>query len=113
MIILDSVNKSLEIKLAGAVTTNQLQFTTSYVELLDSDESVADVAESDGVTNNTTAVTMVSAPSALNTRQVKHVTVYNADTVAATVTLQINNGGTARILCKITLDVGDTLEYAD
>lgn len=113
MINLDGTGKSLEVKLAGAVTTTQLPFTVSYIDTLDSDQSVSDIAEGDGVSNNTTAVTMVSAPAAGHTREVKHLTVYNADTVAATVTIQINNGGTTRILIKVTLDAGDTLEYND
>lgn len=113
MIILDDTTKSLEIKLSGAVTTTELPFTVSFVELTDSDQSVNDVTSGDGATTGTTAVKMVTAPASGRTRQVKHLTVYNADTVAATVIVQINNNGTTRILVKTTLDVGDTLEYTD
>jgi hypothetical protein len=113
MIILDATTKTLEIKLAGAITTSQLPYTVHYVDLLDSDQSVSDIAEGDGTSNSTTAVTVVAAPSASHTRQVKHLSVYNADTVAATLTVQVNNNGTARIIAKTTLDVGDTWEYND
>jgi hypothetical protein len=109
MIILDATTKSLEIKLAGAITTNQLPWTVAYVDYLDSDQSVSDIAGNDGATNNTTAVTMVAAPAASHTRHVKRITVWNKDTAAATVTVQLNDNGTARELYKITLAVGDNL----
>lgn len=113
MIILDATTKSLEIKLTSAITTNQLPYTLHYVDLLSSDQSVSSVASNDGQSNSTSAVTVLAAPSSGHTRQVKHVTVYNADTVAAVVTVQVNDNATTRILVKTTLDVGDTLEYSD
>lgn len=113
MIILDATTTSLEIDLAGAITTNQLPFTVHGVDLLDTDQSVSDVFSANGATNNTTAVTMVSAPAASHTKQVKSITVYNKDTVAATVTIQINFNGTLRELCVVTLQAGETLQYDD
>lgn len=111
MIILDTVNKSLEVKLAGAVSTSQLTFMISYVDL-DATFTLSTASEDDGVTNNGTAVTLMAAPASTHTRQVKFLTVYNADSAAATVTIQINNTGTARILTKPTLQPGETLQYA-
>lgn len=113
MIILDATTKSLEIKLAGAITTNQLPYTIHYIDTLDSDQSVSDIGSGDGTSNSTTAVTVLSAPGTGHTKEVKHLSVYNADTVAATLTVQVNNNGTARIIAKTTLDVGDTWEYND
>lgn len=110
---LDSTLKSLEVKLGGAVTTNQLDWTVSYVDLLDTDQSVSDVAGGDGLTNNGTAVTLVAAPAASHTRVIKLVSVYNADTVNATVTIQLNNNGTKRIIFSKTLTTGQTLLYGD
>jgi len=109
MIILDATTKSLEIKLAGAVTTNQLPWTVAYLDYLDSDQSVSDIAGVDGATNDGTAVSMVAAPSAGHTRHIKRLTVYNADTAAATVTVQVNDNSTKRVLYTITLAVGDNL----
>ncbi len=110
MIVLDSTLKSLEIVLAGAITTTALPYTVSYVDL-DASFVISTASEGDGTSNNTTAVTVVAAPAANHTRQVKFLSVYNQDTVAATVTVQINNNGTVRILCKVTLQIGDTLQY--
>lgn len=110
MILLDATTKSLELVLAGAITTSQLPYTVSYVEL-DATFAIAAASEGDGTSNNTTAVTVVAAPASGKVRQVKYLTVYNADTVAATVTVRINNNATMRILVKTTLQVGDTLQY--
>lgn len=109
MIILDATTKSLEVKLTGAVTTTELVWHADAIDYLDSDQSVSDLAETDGLSNGATAVTMVAAPAAAHTRHVRALTVYNQDTAAAVVTIQINNGGTKRIVWKGTLAVGDNL----
>ena len=111
MIILDATTKSLEIDLAGAVTTNQLDVTCHAVDTLDSDMSVSDIVNTNTATNNTTAVTAMAAPIAGHTREVKTLSVYNKDTVSATVTVQINSNSTIYIVCKVTLATGENLLY--
>ena len=111
MITLDATTKSLEIVLAGAVTTTQLPFVVSYGEVLNTDQSVSALSESDGQTNDATAVPMVAAPASGHARIVKSFTVYNADSVNAIATVRINNGGTFRIIVKVTLASGDSLVY--
>lgn len=113
MLILDATTKSLEVVLGGAITTNQLPFTAHYVDSLNADESVSAISENDGATNSTTPVTMVAAPSSGHTRHIKQLSVYNSDTAAATVTVQINNNSTTRIVWKGTLAVGDTLVFGE
>lgn len=110
MILLDTVNKSLEVLLAGAVTTTELDFVVAYA---DHSPSAFVPASSDGVTNGAVAVTMIAAPAASTQRQVKFVSIYNGDTVAATVTVQVNNNATLRVVVKIVLAVGSTLVYVD
>ncbi len=109
--VLDSTLKSLEIKLAGAVTTTELPYTVAWVDILDSDQSVSDVGSADGTTNGGTAVSIVAAPSAGHTRKITFLSVPNEDTVAATLSVQYNNNGTKRRITKTTLDVGDNLVY--
>lgn len=109
MILLNATTKSLEIALAGAVTTNELDFVTSYVDVAQSNFGASAAAEQDGTSNGTSNVTVLTAPSASTTRQLKELSVYNADTVAATVSVKYNNNGTRRIVTKVTLDPGDTL----
>ena len=113
MIILDSTLKSLEVILGGAVTTNQLTWTAHYVDISQSTFAALAATETDGVTNNGTAVTMVAAPGAGVSRQIKFVSVYQGDTVAASTAVRINNNGTFRNIVKPNLNPGDTLIMDD
>lgn len=61
----------------------------------------------DGSTNNTTAVTVVAAPGSGVRRTVVAITVYNADSSNATVTIQLNNASTLRTILKMVLEPGD------
>lgn len=108
--ILDTVNRTLEIDLAGSVTANQLPVTVFYSECDEAAEQVTPAPER-SLTNNTTAVTILSAPASNNQRVVDSINVYNADTVAATVTIQFNDNGTIAILKKKTLASGETLAW--
>jgi hypothetical protein len=110
MIILDTTTRTVEVLLGGAVTTNQLPVVASYVDVT---TTTYTPKSSNTATNNTTAVTAVAAPAASTERQVKLLTVYNADTVNATLTVRYNDNSTTRILTKTTLSVGDTLVYTD
>ena len=110
MIVLDSTVKTLEIVLGGAVSTNQLPFVAVYVDVT---TTAYTPIESDGASNNTTAVTMVAAPAASTQRQIKFLSVQNEDTANATVILQYNDNGTIRRICKFTLSPDDTLLYTD
>jgi len=110
MIVLDTTTKSLEVLLAGAVATTQLPIVACWVDVT---TTTFLPGEADTATNNATAVTAIAAPAASTQRQGKLVTVFNADTAAATVTVRVNNNGTFRTLVKVTLAVGSTLIYPD
>ncbi len=101
--------ESIEIVLAGAVATTALPCTANYVDTLDSDQSVVAVGDSDGAATGTGTLTLVGSPAGGRHRVIKSVTVYNADTTGATVTVRKNNGTTTRILLAPLLAVGDTL----
>lgn len=64
-------------------------------------------------TNNTSTVTICSAPASSHVKVVRNITVYNKDTASATVTLQYNANGTVYILLKQTLATLTTLSYTD
>jgi hypothetical protein len=68
---------------------------------------------SDGTSNSTTPVEMVAAPGASTKRIIKSMTVYNADSAAATVTITFDNNVNERIINKTTLDAGDQLYIDD
>jgi hypothetical protein len=107
--ILDATTKSLELILGGAVTTNQLPVC---VEWTDVTASAFTPGHSDTASNGGTAVTICAAPGASTQRVVKHVNVYNKDTVAATVTVRYNNNATLRELIVIALQPGQSLTWS-
>lgn len=110
MIVLQDTNDSLEIILNGAVTTTQLPFVASWVDIT---STAYTPGQTNGTSNDTTAVTIVASPASSTQRQVKLVTVFNADTVAAILTIRLNDNATTRIMAKVTLSVGDSLIYTD
>lgn len=104
MIVLPTTHK-LQAVLAGAVTTNQPHFWVDYIDTTDDTPGSAN-----GTLNSTTDVDIVAAPAA-DQRLVRQIHVYNADTVAATVTVKTDAGGTERNLIKMTLQAGEALIY--
>lgn len=110
MIILGTPNDSLEMYLAGTVTTNELDWTVNFTQEYFTFGIVAE-AMSTGASNGTTDVTMVAAPVPGARRMVRSIAIYNKDTASATVTVQMNVNGTDRIVVKEALAAGDTLHF--
>jgi hypothetical protein len=110
MIILNETDNSVEVDLTAAVTTNQLQVYSAFI---DTTEAATTPGKTDTVTNNTTAVTAVAAPAASTQRIVKSMSIYNADTAEAEVTVQFNNNATLTTLFKGLLQPGEMLCYVD
>jgi len=106
--VLDATTKSIEIVLAGVVAANQLPFTAHYA---DKTAIAFTPGENDGVTNDAVAVTMVAAPAASTERLISALSMYNADTATATVTVQLNNNGTLRAVVEVALATGYSLHY--
>jgi hypothetical protein len=98
----------LQVLLAGAVTTNELPLFATW-----SDQTATTYAGdySASITTGTTAVDLVAAPSSGVNRDIDHLSIHNADTAAATVTVRVNISGTTRILVKAVLAVGDTMHW--
>lgn len=111
MILLDS-SHTLQILLGGATTTTPGDILASWADIADDGSSFAPGC-ADNTTNGTTAVTIAGSPASSIFRQLKYLSVYNADTVAMTVTARVSNGGTHRKLITQELDPGERLEYVD
>ncbi len=111
MILLTSV-QTLQVVLSAAITTSQLTYTTGYVDE-DTTTYVITPGASDGATNSTSAVTMVAAPNTGFVRRVTGFSIFNADTVASILTVQLIDNGTTRTIWKGLLLDGDTLFYSD
>lgn len=114
MIILDTTTRSLEIDLTGAVAANQLPFVASYVDMAKGTMEVIAASTNTGTSSDTTAVTLVAAPANANfTRQLKYLSIRNADTAAVPMWIQVNDNATLREIWKGTLAVDDSLVYTD
>lgn len=100
----------LEIVLGSSATTSQLPFYVAYV---DSTSITYVPAQLNGLTNNTSIVTLVPTPLAGTSRTIKYVSIHNEDSVSSQVILQINDGVNTKIIVNFTLDSGDRLEYTD
>lgn len=107
--IINSVNRSIEFVLGGAISTNQLPFVCQYCnttrEGLQHDNTAL------GISNNTTAVTILAAPGAGQKREIKSLSVYNADTASATVTVRLNDNATLRSIVVVTILTGEHLLF--
>lgn len=105
---LDTPSKLMEVKLGEVISTAECDFTSAWA---DHTETTFTPAGADGVTTSVTAVTVVDAPAAGRVRQVKEITVCNTDTIAHTVILQLNSGGTRRVVQQKDLAVGESYVY--
>jgi len=111
MILLDATTKSLEVKLGGVVTFSELSLMASYVDINQSTIAVTAMGSSDATTNGSTAVTAVAAPGASTSRQVKSLSIFNADTVPQTARVQLNDNSTICPIVSQELFPGETLLY--
>src|SRR5262245_49282545 len=110
MITLDATTKSLEVKSDAAATTTAPVVVTAWADIT---RRTVTPRERDIATNGTTGVAVVGAPAASNQRQVKFVSIYNADTVQHTISVQLNNNGTKQIIVSVLLAIGQTLQYSN
>ncbi|GAH00253.1 unnamed protein product, partial [marine sediment metagenome] len=104
-LILDDETGQIEIVLAVAVAANQLEVTTNWA---DKTSSALTYGNTITVTNDDTEVTIVAAPGASTQRLVKEITVYNADTAAATFTILHESSATERRYFEVTIPAGRT-----
>jgi len=107
---LSSTDK-IQVVLGGTITTNQLPCVASWQDITSAGMTLPQLSSQIN-TNNTSEVDLVAAPAASTNRQVVYLTVYNNDTVAATVTVIKDVSATNWILAKVTLQSGDTLQWS-
>jgi hypothetical protein len=108
MIILSTTSDKVQVVLDATVTTNQLKCFASYT-----DTTTTSITPSRNAltTNNTTAVDLVASPGSSTQRLVSYMSVYNSDTVSATVTINLYTTSTTYKLFTTTLAVGERVEY--
>jgi hypothetical protein len=108
MIVLTSTDK-IEIVLAGAVATNQLQCVAAWRDITSTPTYVA--GRSVVNTNSTTSVDFVAAPAASTQRVIDFMSVFNRDTANADVTIRMDVSATEYILWKGVIATGERMEY--
>lgn len=110
MIVLQDTNDTLEVDLTSAITTNQLPCTVSWRDITSSGYTPG---RTNINTNSTTAVTIAAAPGSSTQRIIDYVSVYNADTASAEVTISVNDNSTLYTQIKASLGVGERLQYQE
>jgi len=110
MIVLQDTNDTLEVDLTSAITTNQLPCTVSWRDITTSGYTPG---RSNTNTNSTTAVTIAAAPGALTQRVIDYISIFNADTASAEVTISVNDNGTLYTQVKASIGVGERLQYQE
>ena len=110
MLVLQDTNDTLEVVLAGAITTNQLPVVTTWRDITASGYTPG---RSNINTNSTTPITAVAAPASSTYRVIDHISIYNADTASATVTVRVDDNSTEYVLTKVTLLTGERLEFQE
>jgi len=111
MIVLSQTTDKIQVVLSGAITTNQLQCVASWRDITATPSYIA--GRSVANTNSTTDVDLVASPASATQRVIDLLTIYNADTVSATVTVKFDANGTDYTLWKGTLTAGQLAGYVD
>lgn len=112
-LLLDTTSKSLEIAL-GASAGTPLDWVSSWIDLDNAKFALqGSTGENDGNINSVAPVTVISAPPANIIRKVCFLSVYNKDVNNNQVTIQVNDGGTRRILFDEVLISGTTVTFED
>jgi len=106
--ILDSTTDIIQFKLGSSVTTTQLDFDVSYNNITST--NVTPVKKT-GVSNNTTAVTLIPSPGASEQQLLKTATIYNNDTTNKTILILYYNGSTTTQIFNAVLAPSDVLKY--
>lgn len=106
---LTTTNDKLQIVLAGAITTNQLQCLTSYKVFTTTTTVDGKLAVN---TNSTTDVDLAGPPASGEAYDIQNINVYNRDTVTANVTIKLDVSGTETILYKGNVGTGEVLSWS-
>lgn len=110
MINLAATTDKIQVVLSSAITTNQLECVAMYRDI---DTTTFTPGRNNVDTNGTTDVDLVGAPSSGYQRLIEYLSIYNTDTVSATVTVKYDANGTEYILFKAIISPGESIQYVD
>lgn len=110
MIILSATTDKLEINLGGAVTTSEARCLASWRDVTTTTYTPGRTL---ALSSGTSDVDISGSPAASTQRVIDLLNVYNADTVAQTVTITFDANGTEYVLWTGVVPNGETLTYAE
>lgn len=110
MIILTATTDNLQLVLGGSITTNHLQIYASWRDVTTTGFTPG---RTPSLSNNTTDVNIVPAPAASTQRLIDFISIYNRDTVNATVTVKLDANGTEYILVLCTLGPQERMAFVE
>jgi hypothetical protein len=109
MILLNAVNRRLQVLLGGA---GVIPFLACYVDVTTATATLSAEAANPGQTNGATPVDLVPVPGAGVVRQVKYVSIRNSTGATVVVTVRYDDNGTSRDFVW-NLAAGSILQYTD
>jgi hypothetical protein len=110
MLILDTTDKSLMVRLAAVHTTSPLRCVASWRETAITEFTPGNTLSN---TNGTTAVDLASAPASGKQKIIDYVSILNTDTITHTVTVSVYNGSMHFDIVSISIGPGERIEYTD
>lgn len=111
MITLDSITRSLQLVTAASAAVTEPHYVASYVEI-DGTGGTLTPTTGMGQTTGATPVTAVAHPASGKQRRLTFLSVFNADTAASTLTVQVDDNGTPTKVGVFTLLTGEQLLYS-
>jgi hypothetical protein len=108
--ILDNVNRKIQVVLTGAKTTLDMPITVDYIDTTPISTKSGLISTT---TNGVTTVDVVPAPDAHIERKIRSLTVYNKDTAAKTIQIFISDNGVQYQVQDVTLQVDDVLMFTE
>ena len=104
-------DSTLEVLLAGAITTNQIPFVVSYNNRLNTTYLNGEIySKKISGTNAVVMLPVITSDTAF--RIIEDINITNSDTVSADVTIRTKNNNQYYNLITVSLDSGDTLQYS-
>lgn len=108
---LSATNQTILIQADATSTVTEPMYSVAFNDHTSAGMTLPQ-GSSQGSLTGSSPVTAVSAPAASTTRQIAHLTVYNADTGLRLITVTKDVGGTPIILVKAFVSFGSTLQFS-
>ena len=105
---LSDANQSLKVTLEEAITTSSLHISIDYA---DHTSRIPVAGNESLLVNNTGITTILNAATSPNQRQIKGISIYNADTISHNITVSQFYSATEITRKKETIPADKTLQY--